>query len=78
MTIAEARTHRSHDQRREEAMTRGIAGKGSHRIFALADTEGKEVGRFGLTGTLATCCGRFWRAPRAALHLFGEKWTEGR
>jgi hypothetical protein len=54
-------------------------GKGSHRIFALADSEGKEVGRFGLTGHARDLSWKVLESTEGSLaHLFGEKWTEGR
>ena len=52
-------------------------GKGSHRIFVLADSSGAEVERFGITGharelswTVLT------RLEERLAPLFGEKWME--
>lgn len=55
-------------------------GKGSHRIFALDDSDGKEVARFGLTGhgpkdlswTVLTAL------EDGMKDVFGENWTERR
>ncbi|MBA2471542.1 MAG: hypothetical protein H0V41_04570 [Pseudonocardiales bacterium] len=54
-------------------------GKGSHRICVLADAEGKEVGRFGLTGHARDLSWKVLGSTEGSLaHLFGENWTEGR
>ncbi len=52
-------------------------GKGSHQIYALVDSSGTEVERFGLTGhprelswTVLT------RLEERLAPLFGEKWME--
>jgi hypothetical protein len=52
-------------------------GKGSHQIYALVDSSGAEVERFGLTGhprelswTVLT------RLEERLAPLFGEKWVE--
>jgi hypothetical protein len=52
-------------------------GRGSHQIYALVDSSGAEVGRFGLTGhprelswTVLT------RLEERLAPLFGEKWME--
>ena len=52
-------------------------GKGSHQIYALVDSSGAEVERFGLTGhsrelswTVLT------RLEERLAPLFGEKWME--
>jgi len=55
-------------------------GKGSHRIYALADSTGAEVGRFGLMSPSSKDLS--WTALGALeeglAHLFGDKWTEKR
>jgi hypothetical protein len=52
-------------------------GKGSHQIFALEDSAGTEVARFGLTGHSR---GLSWDVLRALedrlAPVFGERWTE--
>lgn len=52
-------------------------GKGSHRIYVLADSSGSEVERFGLTGHARELS---WtvlaRLEERLAPLFGEKWTE--
>ncbi len=53
------------------------SGKGSHRIYALVDSAGAEVERFGLTGHARelswTVLTRLEERPAPP---FGEKWTE--
>ena len=55
-------------------------GKGSHRIYALANSAGTEVSRFGLTSHGSKELS--WTVLRALeeglAHLFGDKWTEKR
>ena len=54
-------------------------GKGSHRIFVLADAEGNEVGRFGLTGHPRDLSRTVLESIEGSLaHLLGEMWTERR
>lgn len=52
-------------------------GKGSHQLYVLVDSSGKEAARFGLTGhprelswTVLT------RLEERLAALFGEKWME--
>lgn len=52
-------------------------GKGSHRIYAVHDGSGSEVGRVTLTdhpGDLSWAVLR--DIERKLAHLFGDKWTE--
>jgi hypothetical protein len=55
-------------------------GKGSHSIYALENSTGTEVARFGLTGHGSKDLS--WTVMKALEggleHLFGEKWTEKR
>ncbi|KAA2258754.1 hypothetical protein F0L68_23270 [Solihabitans fulvus] len=52
-------------------------GKGSHRIYALVDSEGAEVGRFGLTSHARELSWAVLRNLEDGLaRLFGEKWME--
>lgn len=54
-------------------------GKGSHRIFVLVDSEGNEVGRFGLTVHARDLSWKVLEGAEVSLaHPLGEKWTEGR
>ncbi len=54
-------------------------GKGSHRIFVLADSSGTEVARFGLTDHPRELSWTVLRQMEDGLaHLFGEKWMEKR
>ena len=52
-------------------------GKGSHLIYALVDSSGAEVARFGLTGHARELS---WtvlaRLEERLAPVFGEKWTE--
>jgi hypothetical protein len=54
-------------------------GKGSHRIYALDDSSGLEVARFGLTSHPRELS---WKLltdlERGLAPLFGDKWTENR
>jgi hypothetical protein len=52
-------------------------GKGSHRIFAPDDSDGKEVARFGLTSHPKDLSWTVLKEIEGGLeHLFGSKWTE--
>lgn len=54
-------------------------GKGSHRIYALTDSAGREVARFGLTGHSRDLSWTVLGHIELGLeHLLGEKWTEKR
>jgi hypothetical protein len=54
-------------------------GKGSHRIYALTDSSGSEVARFGITGHARDVSWAVLTAIEDGLeHLFGEKWMEKR
>lgn len=52
-------------------------GKGSHRIYALRDVEGRELARFGLTEHPRELSWTVLRNLEDGLaHLLGEKWME--
>ncbi len=52
-------------------------GKGSHQIYALPDSSGEEVVRFGLTRHARDLSWEVLRALEERLApWFGEKWTE--
>jgi hypothetical protein len=52
-------------------------GKGSHRIFAVFDRAGTEVGRFGVTGHRRELSWTVLRSIERALEpVFGEAWME--
>lgn len=55
-------------------------GKGSHSLYVIRDTNGTEVGRFGLTGhgdrELSWTMMR--QLEDGLAHLFGDKWMEKR
>jgi hypothetical protein len=52
-------------------------GKGSHEIYALADSDGTEVARFGLTGHARDLSWGVLRRLEERLEPhFGERWTE--
>jgi hypothetical protein len=54
-------------------------GKGSHRIYALVDSSGEEVARFGLTGHRRDLSRKLLTELETALTpWFGDKWTEKR
>jgi hypothetical protein len=54
-------------------------GKGSHRLYAIEDAEGKELARFGLTGHARDLSWTVMAHLEQGLaHLFGDKWTETR
>lgn len=54
-------------------------GKVPHRIFALVDSAGVEVARFGLTDHPRELSWTVLRHLESGLtHLFGEKWMEDR
>lgn len=54
-------------------------GKGSHRIFMLADSSGREVKRFGVTGHQRELSQTMMRQIEEGLaDLFGQKWAEMR
>ena len=55
-------------------------GKGSHRIYALADSTGAELARFGLTshGSKDLSWTVLSALEEGLAHLFGDKWTEKR
>jgi hypothetical protein len=71
---------------RRHARARGLAvrelpgrGKGSHRIYALVDSSGAEVARFGLTGHRRELSRKLMTELETALApWFGDKWTEKR
>jgi hypothetical protein len=70
------KTGRNHGLRVELLPGRG---KGSHRIYALVDSDGQEVERFGLTEHPRDLSWTLLRDLEDGLaHLFGEKWTEKR
>ena len=52
-------------------------GKGSHQIYALEDSDGKEAARFGLTGHRRDLSRHVLEQLEERLApLFGERWTE--
>jgi hypothetical protein len=52
-------------------------GKGSHRMYAVLDSKGREVARFGLTQHSVDVSWTVLRLLEDQLaHLFGEKWLE--
>lgn len=54
-------------------------GKGSHTMYALVDSSGHEVARFGLTGHARDLSrGVLRRLADGLTPWFGEKWTEKR
>ncbi len=54
-------------------------GKGSHRVFALEDSTGSEVARFGLTGHPRDLSWKLLAELEEALSdLFGARWMENR
>jgi hypothetical protein len=54
-------------------------GKGSHRIYAVLDSAGNELGRFSLTHHLKDVSWTVLRQIEDNLaHLFGENWMERR
>lgn len=71
---------------RRHARTNGYAlrelpvrGKGSHRIYALDDSSGRELARFGMTSHPRDLSWRLLTDLETALGpLFGDKWTENR
>jgi hypothetical protein len=54
-------------------------GKGSHRIFALDNSKGIEIARFGLTSHARELSWTIMTQLEDGLaHVFGENWTENR
>jgi hypothetical protein len=52
-------------------------GKGSHTIWVILDTDGKEIGRIGLTGHSGQQSQVVTRSNEHALEdLFGEGWLD--
>ncbi|WP_369373273.1 hypothetical protein AB1046_05770 [Promicromonospora sp. Populi] len=52
-------------------------GKGSHTIWVVLDTEGKEIGRIGLTGHAGQQSQAVTRSNENALEgLLGEGWLD--
>jgi hypothetical protein len=52
-------------------------GKGSHTIWVVLDTEGKEVGRIGLTNHAGDMSWTVTRSNEEALEpIFGEGWMD--
>ncbi|QRK93883.1 hypothetical protein JQX30_29095 [Saccharopolyspora erythraea] len=52
-------------------------GKGSHQIYVIRDSEGDEVGRFGITGHNREVSWTVMRSIEDSLkHLFGDSWME--
>jgi hypothetical protein len=68
------RQARAHNLRMRQLPGRGT---GSHQIFALENSAGQEVARFGLTGHPRDLSWEVLRALEERLApLFGERWTE--
>ncbi len=54
-------------------------GKGSHRLYALIDSDGSEVARFGLTDhPKDLSCSLLQRLEEGLVPWFGKKWMEKR
>jgi hypothetical protein len=52
-------------------------GKGSHHVFSITDSTGKEVARFSLTGHNRDLSWTVMRQIEDGLaHLWGGRWTE--
>jgi hypothetical protein len=52
-------------------------GKGSHEMYALIDSDGSEVARFGLTGHRRDLShAMMGRLEDTLAPWFGERWTE--
>lgn len=74
------RTAREHGMSVVKLTNQGKSqGKGSHTMYALVDSSGHEVARFGLTGHARDLSwGVFRKLEDGLTPWFGEKWTEKR